>query len=72
MTTYLLRAMFDLFLNKDGSDEVTPPSLPLRSFFEFIGCRLDGTSHPSGSRSTVAKSALKEKCQTYTIDLIFS
>ena len=35
-----------------------PPLSHCRSFFRFIGVRLDGTSHPSGSRSTEKREIL--------------
>ena len=42
-----------------------------RSFFRFIGVRLDGTSHPSGSRSAVKLVFLCDPCPLLRTQKIF-
>ena len=48
-----------------------PPLSHCRSFFRFIGVRLDGTSHPSGSRSAVKLVFLCDPCPLLRTQKIF-
>ena len=48
-----------------------PPLSHCRSFFRFIGVRLNGTSHPSGSRSAVKLVFLCDPCPLLRTQKIF-
>ena len=66
-----LHGSLRFFLTERSSLSSHPPLSHCRSFFRFIGVRLNGTSHPSGSRSAVKLVFLCDPCPLLRTQKIF-